>query len=231
MDVIGLPEALLLASDWSAAAWAGERPERLSSLRPGVESGRLSPPARARIALGGASNVPRSRPSVRKWPGVDCSETELAALLACLTPQGGEMPYRSAGALYPIHIFTCTRQNGSRSLGYLNPAERALILTVSRPELSRAEIFEPWAIEAPLLVIAVADFSRVGSKYGRRGARFALVEAGSMMQLLEQQAESEGYVGCRLGGYGDLALLEYLGLSAGRFGIADVIALGRGEHV
>lgn len=89
-----------------------------------------------------------------------------------------------------------------------------------------AAFFEPWVREAPALVALVVDFTRVGTKYGLRGERFALVEAGAMMQLIEDSLNRQQMVGCRVGGYRDDVVLSHFGLSHSRFGIADILAFG-----
>jgi SagB-type dehydrogenase family enzyme len=90
-------------------------------------------------------------------------------------------------------------------------------LSLVAPGSGRAD----WQAEAPsldrleggaLLWVLVGDGARVRAKYGERGLRFLLLEAGHLMQNLCLVSASLGLATVPLGGFFERAVARRLGL-------------------
>lgn len=67
--------------------------------------------------------------------------------------------------------------------------------------LDREELFGyPWAKQASVLLVMTGVFGRTVEKYGERGYRFVLIEAGHMGQNISLASEALGLRCCALGG-------------------------------
>jgi SagB-type dehydrogenase family enzyme len=61
-----------------------------------------------------------------------------------------------------------------------------------RIDLSRAALTQMWMASAPLDLVITAEYRRIVAKYGDRGVRYALMEAGHIGQNIFLQAEAMG---------------------------------------
>jgi SagB-type dehydrogenase family enzyme len=129
-------------------------------------------------------------------------------------------PFRvvpSGGALYPLEIyFHSTRVEGLESgLYHYNPARNSLRLLRYGDEsrrLSEALVQRNLALDTSLLIFITAMFQRSVFKYGDRGYRFALLEAGHVAQNLALTATAM-QLGClTIGGYSDRQIDDLLGI-------------------
>jgi len=66
-----------------------------------------------------------------------------------------------------------------------------------------------------ILFVLVGDYGRVEAKYGARGLRFLLIEAGHLAQNLCLLASSLAHCALPLGGFFERAIARRLALSAG----------------
>lgn len=178
--------------------------------------------------------LPKLRPRV--WPPLDralarrrriCSlktvqpsPRQLARLLQAshgLTGPHGAGPVPSAGSLQALELYLGVLENGWLPFGlyhYDRQAHHLAQLTsdVSRDKLHTLtpslELFEGGS----LLSILVGDGARAVGKYGERGLRFLLLEAGHLMQNLCLVSASLGLATVPLGGFfeRDLARLMCL---------------------
>lgn len=129
-------------------------------------------------------------------------------------------PFRtvpSGGALYPLEIyFHSTRVEGLGSgIYHYNAANHRLALVYPGDhtyDISQALVQQNLAIETSLLFIITALFERTMFKYGERGYRFVLFEAGHVAQNINLAATGLG-LGCvNIGGFFDRQVDELLGL-------------------
>lgn len=139
-------------------------------------------------------------------------------------------PYPSAGALYPCHPFVIEPLPNSTSegeLAYVDGASRT-IRTVTRIDGAdlRRVLFEEWAWPTGCLVLLVVDFSRIMARYGDRGLRFGLIEAGLLMSKVLRRSNALGLCACALGGFDDIALVQLLRLDPRCFGLTVGISIG-----
>jgi SagB-type dehydrogenase family enzyme len=69
-----------------------------------------------------------------------------------------------------------------------------------------------WMATAPINLVITAEYSRVMGKYGKRGVRYALIEAGHIGQNLFLQAEALGLRAGIVGAFHDKEVAEVMNL-------------------
>ncbi len=129
-------------------------------------------------------------------------------------------PFRvapSGGALYPLEIFFHARQVEGLAQGiyHYNPVQNDLrcVLNGNRAiEISTAMVQQNIAFDSSVLIFITAIFERSTFKYGDRGYRFVLLEAGHVAQNLNLAAHGLGFGYINLGGYYDREIDEVLGI-------------------
>lgn len=125
----------------------------------------------------------------------------------------------SAGALYPMDIYIVVGQGGvvelSAGVYHYEVREHALKplgeddLRIDVAQTSHAQM---WMARAPVNFIITAEYPRVCSKYGRRGERYAMIEAGHVGQNLFLQAEALGLKAGIVGAFHDADINRLLNL-------------------
>lgn len=103
----------------------------------------------------------------------------------------------SGGALYPMDIYALIGNRGvddiQEGLYHYEPRAHSLTQKLGgdlRKELARASLSQMWMAEAPLNLVISAEYGRICGKYGQRGIRYALMEAGHIAQNIFLQAEA-----------------------------------------
>lgn len=130
----------------------------------------------------------------------------------------------SAGGLFPLDAFVLANKVESlpKGLYHFNPITAALY-AVPGPSVETivAEGFfgQESAAEAALHVLLVAAFERTVSKYGDRGYRLVLLDAGHAAQNLLLVAEGLGLNAVPVAGFCDQALNAHLALD----GVSDAV--------
>ena len=111
--------------------------------------------------------------------------------------EGFKRTVPSAGALYPMDLYVAVGRDSVEWIEegvYHYVAEEHFIQLVTgmdvRMELSQAALFQSWIADAPICFIITAEYRRITIKYGDRGIRYAIVEAGHMAQNIFLQAEA-----------------------------------------
>ncbi len=178
----------------------------------------LPAPLPLRIRLGDAIERRTSVP-----PGVDrpIRLRELATLLAASYVARGrartEMrrPVPSAGALYPLELYVLAQSVAGLEPGvhHYNPFRHGLSLLgpVDRRAV-RSALTEPGVADgAAAIVVVTAVFWRSRFKYGQRGYRFALLEAGHLIQNAVLSAAQLDLPALPLGGFYDRRLDDVVG--------------------
>jgi SagB-type dehydrogenase family enzyme len=176
---------------------------------PQLPSHSLPRPLRPTCSLWSAFERRRSR---REFTGA-LGAAELATLLDAAYGVRGESrrTVPSAGALYPLEIHVAIR---SRGVHRYDPERHAL---------EEHDLCDPWpALEAacPLpglledgfaALLLLAVFGRTRFKYGQRGYRFALLEAGHVVQNIVLAAAALDLPALPLGGFYDGKVDELVG--------------------
>jgi len=143
-------------------------------------------------------------------------------------------PFRavpSGGALYPLEIFfhTASLKGHSSGIYHYNAAEHCLRHLRDGDDtqrISSALVQPELAQGASLIIFLTAIFERSIFKYGERGYRFILLEAGHVAQNLNLVANALG-LGCvNIGGYFDREIDEYLELDGITHSTIYMVAIG-----
>jgi SagB-type dehydrogenase family enzyme len=146
----------------------------------------------------------KERRTIRRFQDRPLELRQLAQLLWAgqgITEKGGlhRRAAPSGGALYPLDLYVVVGDRGVRDLEagiYRYVPERHSLTKVSgrdlRQAIARASLGQMWMAEAPVTLAIVAEYQRITRKYGERGRRYALVEAGHVGQNIFLQAEALG---------------------------------------
>lgn len=143
-------------------------------------------------------------------------------------------PFRvapSAGALYPLEIYLhSARVDGIKpGLYHYDPSQRELQRLrdgdLSR-ELADGLVQKELALGTSLQVFITGIFERAVFKYGDRGYRFALLEAGHVAQNMNLVANALGHGVINVGGFVDRVMDTLLGLDGITHSTIYVIAVG-----
>lgn len=123
----------------------------------------------------------------------------------------------SAGSLYPLEVFFHTRSVSDLDAGlyYYDPVHHELRCVREGDQTAKIAsllVQKRLAVDSSLLVFLVALFARSVGKYGERGYRFVLLEAGHLAQNLCLAATGLGLGAIPVGGYFDRRADNLLGL-------------------
>lgn len=154
------------------------------------------------------NTLSKKRTSNRKFSGKTLSKKDLSQILSSFHAWNGleHRGYPSAGATYATEIFAvCFNvQEYSGDVLYYDPElHGVVVVTDTAPSWLEASKTLNMTIsgEPNLLIVFVTFPERVSAKYGERGGRFALLEAGAaMQQLCLQLAEMKNLSGVAVGG-------------------------------
>lgn len=137
----------------------------------------------------------------------------------------------SAGGLFPLdlHVFARRVTGLPEGLHRYDPLGHALVELdhddVSA-RLSAALYAYPFIIDANVVLAFVARFPRTQDKYGPRGYRYILLEAGHCAQNLTLRATELGLATLCIGGFADGAMNALLGLDPTQAGVVYMAAAG-----
>jgi SagB-type dehydrogenase family enzyme len=137
----------------------------------------------------------------------------------------------SAGALYPLELYfySAFAVGFPSGLYHYSPAEDNVRLLRSGDlshRLGPALVSPALATEASLLVFVTAVFGRTVFKYGDRGYRFILLEAGHVAQNLNLAAAGLGLSCINLGGFFDRQVDDLLDLDGLTHSTVYMVAIG-----
>lgn len=124
----------------------------------------------------------------------------------------------SAGALYPIDVYVAVGKNGvvglKEGVYHYIPESHDISLICDgdiREELARASLFQMWMAIAPISFVITVEYHRITVKYGERGIRYAIMEAGHIAQNLFLQAEALGLGAGIVGAFHDEKIAKIIG--------------------
>jgi SagB-type dehydrogenase family enzyme len=138
----------------------------------------------------------------------------------------------SGGALYPLELYAAAVRVADLEPGLYHFDPLRPGLDVLRPssivdELAMLSTYPEIASSCALLVFVAAVFGRTRFKYGLRGYRFALLEAGHVGQNLLLAATALGLAAVPLGAFFDRRTDEFLRLDGVNESTLYAIALGQ----
>jgi SagB-type dehydrogenase family enzyme len=168
------------------------------------------------------------RRSCRQFAGTSISLVQLAHLLqsaygsTCPASDGLlefiRRPVPSAGALYPLELYLVVMRVEGVAPGIYHYAAADHLLEQVRAENVAAHqvsaLFggQSWFGEAAVIVVLTAIPLRSLWKYGERGYRYILIEAGHVAQNLNLVAVEVGLGSANVGAFFDSALTQFLEL-------------------
>lgn len=140
-------------------------------------------------------------------------------------------PVPSAGGLYPLEIRVATRGVTGLPDGvhHYNPLHHCLEPADVRGELQDlgAHLLAQYFLQdASLVFFLSAVFERSLRKYGARGYRYVLLEAGHVAQNLCLTAVEQDLASLCVGGFRDTGLNRFLGLEEAREAVVYGVGVG-----
>ena len=120
----------------------------------------------------------------------------------------------SAGALYPIEIYAVSVEGIDRYVPEGHKIER-LSDRDKRKALAKAALGQSGVVQAPLDIVITAVYDRITPKYGKRGIRYAAIEAGHIAQNVHLEAVSMGLGSVPIGAFSDREVAKVLSLPEG----------------
>lgn len=139
----------------------------------------------------------------------------------------------SGGALYPMEIYIAAVRVEALAPGlyHYDPTGHRLEELRSldqRPALGHCFV-DPVVADAPVILFLSACFWRSRFKYGLRGYRFVLLEAGHLAQNVQLAATALGLATLPVGGFFDRRVEEFLAIDGLYESVVYVIAVGPGR--
>ncbi|MFX0145760.1 MAG: SagB/ThcOx family dehydrogenase [Candidatus Hodarchaeota archaeon] len=117
--------------------------------------------------------------------------------------KGDKRTVPSAGATYPLEIFTIVKDQG-----YFNYNVNKHVLKLITEEdlsmkLARASLDQYFIAEAYLNIIICAEYTRTTWRYGQRGIRYVFIEVGHCAQNIHLEAVALGLASVPIGAFED----------------------------
>jgi SagB-type dehydrogenase family enzyme len=140
-------------------------------------------------------------------------------------------PGPSAGGLYPLDLYAIVlRVDGiPDGVYHYQPLYHRLEPMGQPPSAEQTAdllLAQPFIADANLVIFLAAEFKRTLGKYGSRGYRYVLLEAGHVAQNLCLLAVEHGLASLCIGGYRDAKVNRWLGLDGKREAVLYGIAIG-----
>jgi SagB-type dehydrogenase family enzyme len=135
-----------------------------------------------------------------------------------ITEDGGfKRAAPSAGALYPLDLYAVVGDAGVAGLEagvyHYTPSGHGIERVFSgdrRADLAKAALHQMWMETAPLNLVITAAYARICIKYGDRGIRYAMIEAGHAGQNIFLQAEAMGLKAGIVGAFDEDRVIQAL---------------------
>lgn len=190
---------------------------------------------RRRVALPPAdrARVPRRGHSPSEFPQRALAVDTLATVLQAGygVTADGRRAVPSGGALYPLELYPAVRHARGLKEGvyHYEPAGHALELVrvgAVGDELEAICTLDGLLRNVAVVVFIAAVFWRTRFKYGLRGYRFALLEAGHCAQNVLIAAHASGVPALPLGGYYDSRAERLVGVDGVEEAVVYAVALG-----
>lgn len=219
----------------------------MSELRPAIQSAEpfKTYPGAEKIALPRQWDKPpadlwqilQERRSLRRYGPRPLALTELAMLLWAsqgITAQSGRYFFRtapSAGALYPIETYLSVHnvEGVDPGLYHFDVQNFQLELLTSSScgaALAEAALGQSFLAAAPVGFAWTAVLRRTMGKYGHRGMRYILLDAGHICQNLTMAAEALGCGVCPIAAFFDDEVNALLGVDGTEESVVYMAALG-----
>ena len=169
----------------------------------------------------------RVRRTVRSFNGEALSLDQLSQLLWSaqgITEQDGfKRAAPSAGALYPMDIYAVVGSGCVEGMDpgvyHYEPDGHSISLgrgEDARGDVAKVSLGQAWMAQAPLNLVITVEYRRITGKYGQRGMRYAMIEAGHIGQSIFLQAQAMGLAAGIVGAFEDDKLIRVIGIRENR---------------
>ena len=183
----------------------------------------------------------RERVSERDWSLTEITFAETSQLLEGYgVTRGNEntefvQPFRavpSGGGLFPLELYISVRNCSDLDSGVYHYSPRSNSLTSSMrgdqtAALAECFVQQDVVYNAAVTVLITGLFSRSTFKYGNRGYRFTLMEAGHLAQNFCLLATEMGLSNLCMGGYFDRRLDNFIGVDGVTQSVIYAFSAGR----
>jgi len=201
----------------------GQRPSitAVETFKHYPHAGKIPLPRTWILAVEHLTPLLQHRRSLRKYSAEPISLEHLAFLLWASqgnTGQAGRYFFRaapSAGALYPVETYISAHSITGLTAGlYHFDAEHFALDRLRQQDeaeaVAQACLDQKFLAQAAVVFLWTGVFRRVMSKYGDRGIRYILLDAGHICQNVLIAAEAVGCGGCPIGAFYDNELNQLL---------------------
>lgn len=162
------------------------------------------------------------RRSVRRYAEKGLSETVISRFLWAaqgISSDEGLRTSPSAGALYPLEIHAIVGEGNGLEPGIYRYIAEEHTLTQEVPgdlrnKLSEAALSQPMVRKAAVSLVISAVYPRMTGKYGKRGIRYANMEAGHAAQNVYLLGVELGIGTCAVGAFDDEEVKKILKMPA-----------------
>lgn len=210
----------------------GDTPASLPpELVPGLSLARIALPKVAPLATAALEQIVARRVTSRQFdPAAVISLETFSRLLAfssgftatAESAAGGAFPFHraapSAGATYPLEVyFVALRVSGLvPGVYHYTIADHAVELLRHGsygPPLARWTLHQPYVGDSNAVFVMAGFTTRICPRYGERGYRYMLLEAGHIGQNLNLLASAYGLGALCIGGFVDTAISRLIGVN------------------
>jgi len=136
----------------------------------------------------------------------------------------------SAGGLYPIEVFVSTQavEGLAAGLYHYEPRSHGLhrVSNAVPTDFVESLLQQDYIVNANALFVFTSVFMRSMCKYGARGYRFALLEAGHQAENICLMAVQLGLGSLCIGGFHDMSLNAILGIDGKHHAALYCVAVG-----
>jgi SagB-type dehydrogenase family enzyme len=181
----------------------------------------------------------RARRSGRSFGAEPLARRDVGTLLRAaygVTDDASDVPQTfrsvpSGGALYPLDVYPVIRRVRGAAPGtyHFDPLAESLEVLANegpQPPLGRLTAYPDLFDGAGVVFLIAAMFWRTRFKYGLRGYRFALLEAGHLAQNMLLTATALGLVAVPVGGFFDRLVDEFVGLDGVNESVLYAVSVG-----
>jgi SagB-type dehydrogenase family enzyme len=180
----------------------------------------------------------QNRRSLRKYSAEPICLEHLALMLWAsqgITGQAGRYLFRttpSAGALYPVETYISVHSIQGLDPGlYHFDVEYFALDRLTEEDMAETVasccLDQKFMAQAPVVFLWTGIFRRAMSKYGDRGMRYILLDAGHICQNVMIAAEAVGCGGCPVGAFYDKELNKLLQIDGEEESILYTASVGR----
>jgi SagB-type dehydrogenase family enzyme len=136
----------------------------------------------------------------------------------------------SAGGLYPLELYAAIRKTDTVPDGvyHYNPIEQRLerLTCCAVSDINRCLVFPDFVENANIVLMISGAFGETLKKYGPRGYRYVMLEAGHCAQNLCLLAVESGLATVCLGGFNDRAINKTLGFDVQKEAVLYFMGIG-----